>query len=191
MKQVLLIRHGATAGNLQRRYIGCTDEPLCEQGRQQVLPLIGLQADRIVVSPMCRTRQTAELVFPGQPWELCHDLRETDFGAFEGKTADELTDNENYANWLASDCRTPIPGGEAVDAFKNRCCAAFLQIMADSPSVSTTAFVIHGGCIMAILEAFAVPKQEFYHWHLPNGGCIRAEMEEKGSVLTVVSDWQL
>ena len=32
---VLLIRHGKTIGNMQRRYIGCTDEPLCEQGVAQ------------------------------------------------------------------------------------------------------------------------------------------------------------
>ena len=37
MKEIILIRHGATAGNLERRYIGRTDEPLCEQGRLQAL----------------------------------------------------------------------------------------------------------------------------------------------------------
>ena len=39
MNRLILIRHGATAGNLQRRYIGRTDEPLCEAGIQQVLAL--------------------------------------------------------------------------------------------------------------------------------------------------------
>jgi len=188
MKRVVLIRHGATAGNLQRRYIGRTDEPLCAQGRQQVLPLAGmLQADRIVVSPLCRARQTAELVFPGQPWEICPDLRETDFGIFEGKTAAELAENEAYTSWVNGGCTAPIPGGEAVTAFKARCCEAFLNVMEQSPVGSTTAFVIHGGCIMAVLEAFAQPNRDFYSWHLPNGGYFAAEMEK--TVLRTVVEY--
>ena len=58
MKRVVFVRHGATEGNLQKRYIGCTDEPLCEQGIAQIKALSGLKADRIVVSPMLRTRQS-------------------------------------------------------------------------------------------------------------------------------------
>jgi len=187
LKRVVFVRHGATEGNLQKRYIGRTDEPLCEQGIAQIKALSGLKADRIVVSPMLRTRQSAALLFPGRELELCPDLRETDFGEFEGKTASELTDNKNYVNWVNGGCIAPIPGGEAVADFKARCRAAFEEIMAGSSEDSTTVFVIHGGCIMAILEAFSRPKRDFYAFHLPNGGCFRAEMDGNGSVLTVVS----
>lgn len=183
MKRVLLIRHGATAGNLQRRYIGRTDEPLCPLGREQAAALRGLEADRIVVSPMTRTRQTAELAFPGRALEICQDLRETDFGVFEGKTAAELAADPAYTQWVDGGCTAPIPGGEAVADFKARCRAAFLQAMADAPTGSTTAFVIHGGCIMAILEALAQPKRSFYEYHIPNCGHVAAVLE--GLVLTI------
>lgn len=184
MKRVLFIRHGATAGNLERRYIGSTDEALCPYGQVQAAALAGLTADRIVVSPMVRTRQTAELAFPGGTYMICEDLRETDFGLFEGKTAHELADCEAYRSWVDGGCKEPIPGGEEVEAFKNRCCSAFRQIMETAPEGSTTAFVIHGGCIMAILERFAQPERDFYHWHLPNGGWIAAVLE--GTVLSVL-----
>ena len=76
MKRVLFIRHGATNGNLQHRYIGRTDEPLCPHGQALAAALAGVEADRIIVSPMLRTRQTAELMFPGRAYEIVDRLRE-------------------------------------------------------------------------------------------------------------------
>ena len=187
MKRVVFIRHGATAGNLQKRYIGRTDEPLCPYGQAQAASLAGMEADRIVVSPMLRARQTAAFSFPGREFEIAEDLRETDFGEFEGKTANELADNADYTQWVNGGCVGLIPGGESVSDFKARCCQAFLRIMEQSPADSTTAIVTHGGVIMAILEAFFRPKRDFYEYHLPNGGCFGAEMDETGPVLMVVS----
>ena len=177
MKTVLFLRHGATAGNLERRYIGRTDEPLCQAGVRQVQPLCGEQADVLFVSPMLRTRQTAELVFPGTKQIVIDDLRETDFGMFEGKTAAELAEDADYRAWVDANCETPIPGGEAVAAFKARCIAAFLTAMNTVPDGQTAAFVIHGGCIMAILEALARPKRSFYEYHLPNGANLRCTFD--------------
>lgn len=179
MKQVIFIRHGPTAGNLERRYIGRTDEPLLEGWR----PEIAVEADRIFVSPMLRTRQTAALLFPGRDYTVVPDLRETDFGQFEGKTADELADCQAYRQWVDGGCTAPIPGGESVAAFKARCCRAFQLAVLDLPEGSTAAFVIHGGCIMAILEAYARPKREFYAYHVPNGAAVCCTLE--GEVLTV------
>ena len=64
MIDIFFIRHGATEGNLRRRYIGRTDEPLCEAGIAQVKALQkrGLSVDRLFVSPMLRTRQTADIL---------------------------------------------------------------------------------------------------------------------------------
>lgn len=187
MKRVLLIRHGATAGNLKKQYIGSTDEPLCPYGQAQAASLAGMEADRIVVSPMLRTRQTAELAFPGCRPEICRDLREMDFGVFEGRTADEMAEDPLYRTWVDGGCLDVAPGGEGMAGFKARCCGAFLRCMADVPADSTTAFVVHGGVIMAILEEFSRPKGNFYDYFLPNCGYIMAEMGENEPVLTVVS----
>lgn len=61
MIDIFFIRHGATEGNLRRRYIGRTDEPLCEAGIAQVKALQKreLSVDEVFVSPLLRTRQTA------------------------------------------------------------------------------------------------------------------------------------
>ena len=113
MKEIILIRHGATAGNLERRYIGRTDEPLCEQGRLQALWLQqqGLHVDALLVSPALRARQTAQLAFPAMSYQVIPEWRETDFGIFEGKTAQEMEEDPDYRAWVDSGCRGPVPGG--------------------------------------------------------------------------------
>jgi len=183
VKTVYFIRHGATAGNLERRYIGRTDEGLCQLGIQQVRTIQVPQTDLLFVSPMIRTRQTAELLFPGRSQNIIQDLRETDFGIFEAKTADELADNTAYRAWVDANCEAPIPGGEAVSDFKARCVRAFLTAMDTVPDSSTATFVIHGGCIMAILEALAVPKRGFYAYHIGNGKLVSASFDGQSLVL--------
>jgi len=171
MIQLVFIRHGATAGNLEKRYIGSTDEPLCDVGVAQVKALRkhNFQVDFLYVSPMLRTRQTAELLFPKMPHTLVDDFKETDFGLFEGKTAAELSDSAEYHAWVESMCLEPIPQGESVTEFKARCCSAFETIIKSLPGNSCAAFVVHGGVIMSILESYAHPKKGFYDFHIENG----------------------
>ena len=186
MKKLIFIRHGSTAGNLERRYIGRTDEPLCSRGRSQAERLAAEQpwADMIFVSPARRTVETAQIVFPGRDLIPVSGLWETDFGLFEARTGDELWENcPEYRTWVEGNCLGPVPGGEAIDRFKDRCCEAFLDCLARVPDGQTAAFVIHGGCIMAILERYARPQKRFYDYHISNGKVLEAT-EETG-VLTL------
>jgi len=171
MIQLIFIRHGATAGNLEKRYIGSTDEPLCDIGIAQVESLRkqNFQIDFLYVSPMRRTLQTAELLFPQMTCTLVRDFRETDFGLFEGKTAQDLSTVSEYQAWVDSMCLAPIPQGESITDFKTRCCSAFEAIMKNLPNNSCAAFVVHGGVIMSILESYAQPKKRFYDYHIDNG----------------------
>ena len=177
MKRLLFIRHGATAGNLERRYIGRTDEPLCDLGIAQITKQRGkYSAQRVFVSPMLRTQQTAQLLFPRIKHQVIEDFRETDFGIFEGKTYAELSQCPEYQSWVDSGCTGPIPQGEGIAAFKQRCCRAFDVIIPEIGN-GTTALVVHGGVIMAILEAYGVPKKEFYSYHIANGEAIACDLE--------------
>lgn len=180
MISLLFIRHGATKGNLEKRYVGRTDEPLCDAGISQILTIKerNFPADYLFVSPMLRTRQSAELIFPQMPYTIVDDFAETDFGIFEGKTASELSENEEYQAWLDSMCRAPIPNGENVSDFKMRCSKAFDKIMKTIPDHSRVAFVVHGGVIMAILEAYATPARSFYDYHIGNGEYVLCKFEK-------------
>ena len=62
-----LLRHGATPANREHRYLGKTDEALSEEGRAELLlKKKEIPAELLLVSPMLRCRQTAEVPFPGQ-----------------------------------------------------------------------------------------------------------------------------
>lgn len=89
---VALLRHGRTEWNDARRMQGRADIPLSEAGRAQVaawrLPA-SLRDARIVASPLARAVETARLLAGAEP-ELAHELVEMDWGAWEGRTFDEL-----------------------------------------------------------------------------------------------------
>ena len=76
---------------------------------------------------MLRTRQTADILFPKMHYTVVDGLIETDFGRFEGKSADKLSGDPAYQAWVDAMCLTPIPEGESVTDFKTRCCEAFAE----------------------------------------------------------------
>ena len=110
---VYLIRHGQTQGNLERRYIGSTDQPLCPQGREALEGREMPSVDGLYVSPLLRCRQTAAILFPNRGMEVVEDLRECDFGAFEGRTYEELkTTPPTGPGWILPGPPRP-PAGRA------------------------------------------------------------------------------
>lgn len=180
MISLVFIRHGATSGNLEKRYIGRTDEPLSETGISQALKLrdCNLPKEYIFVSPMKRALETAKLIFPENGYVIEEDLKETDFGIFEGKTALELSENEEYRVWVESMCTLPVPGGESITEFKTRCVSAFERIVKTLPDESEASFVVHGGVIMAIMEEYAEEKGSFYDYHIKNGEVLSCKFED-------------
>ncbi len=186
MRTILLIRHGATAGNLEKRYIGRTDEPLCALGESQAIALAPSlpQCDTVFSSPLLRCRQTAGILFPERKINIIQDLRECDFGLFEGKNADELANDFAYNEWLATTCTAPIPDGEDVSAFRARSIRAFANTAFSLPENYVVSFVLHGGCIMAIMEYFARPRRDFYNFHIGNCNYIMCTCENKTLTIT-------
>lgn len=166
---VYLIRHGKTQGNVERRYIGSTDQPLCPQGRQELQNKTVPAAERIIVSPLLRCRETAEILYPGRNVEIADDLRETDFGEFENHTYEELKDDPRYRAWLDAAGATAPPGGESRAQQQERTIRAFHGIVETCREDERVALVVHGGTIMCLLEALE-PSHRFYDWQAPNGG---------------------
>ena len=67
MIKLWLIRHGKTEGNKLARYIGTTDEPLCQEGIEFLKKMDYPKVQEIYVSPLRRCVQTAEILFPEKP----------------------------------------------------------------------------------------------------------------------------
>ncbi len=171
MLKIWLIRHGKTAGNLLKRYIGSTDEDLCEAGVEELRQFEYPVVDCVYVSPLKRCRQTAEILYPNLPFILEENLRECDFGLFENKNYKELDGNPEYQAWIDSNGTLPFPGGESVEAFKERVQNVFSRIVTEAieSRKESIALVIHGGTIMSILERWGTPTGEYYRWQAENG----------------------
>ena len=178
---IYLIRHGQTRGNLERRYTGVTDQPLCPQGRAALADWRGPEAEAVYVSPLLRCRETAAILYPGTAQTAVPGLRETDFGAFEGHTYEELKDSPAYQAWLDSAGQAAPPGGESREQVRRRVLAAFRTVTAGHAPGERLALVVHGGTIMTLLEALE-PGGQFYRWQAPNGGGFRCRWD--GGALT-------
>lgn len=182
--ELILIRHLKTPGNEKRQYIGSTDEDLSEQEvlnfkkkcKQASYP----QVQQVIVSPMKRCVQTAELIYLNMQMQLEPLLKECDFGIFEGKTYEELKDRAEYQAWLDSGGTIAFPEGEEQKEFRSRCVRGLLcQVdRLCEENVESAAFVVHGGTIMAALEQLAEDQKDFYHWQVENGGGYRMLVDE-------------
>jgi probable phosphoglycerate mutase len=91
-QQVWLVRHGETEWSLSGQHTGHTDIPLTSAGEQRAKALAPALADHafalVLSSPLQRARRTAELA--GFTPELSDDLREWDYGDYEGRTTDDI-----------------------------------------------------------------------------------------------------
>ena len=170
--EVYLFRHGQTPGNAAHRYLGITDEPLSELGRETAKragsdPTVS----EVLVSPLRRTQMTASILFPNARQIVCQGFREMDFGDFEGRSAQEMADDPDYRYWVeATECMGPCPHGDATVVFRRRVAAAFRREVerALAAGQERLYLAVHGGVIMAVLHRFARPPAPFYGWPLDN-----------------------
>lgn len=160
-RRIVIIRHGNTfeAGETPRRIGARTDLPLVASGRAQAAALVahfanqGLAFDRILASPLLRTRETAALIAPGRTIEPVDWLREIDHGIDEGRTEAEVEARIGRAALDAWDAAGIAPAGWQVDAEAR--IAAWRALL--SEAAGTTALVTSNGAARFALLALALP----------------------------------
>jgi broad specificity phosphatase PhoE len=139
---LLLVRHGETDWNAEGRLQGHTDRPLSDYGRRQAQRLAeeldGEELDAIYSSDLARARETALIV--GErldlPVELDPDLREKDWGTWEGLTAIER-DRVEFV-------------GESTEAHQDRILRALQGISERLPGDARVLVVTHGGSMRRV-----------------------------------------
>ncbi|MGN0343309.1 MAG: histidine phosphatase family protein [Roseburia sp.] len=185
--ELTLIRHGATAGNRRGCYIGKTDEPLSETGiadiRGKAAREVYPRADILLVSPMIRCRQTAEILYPGYEMHPVSLWREMDFGEFEGKNYQELNGNPRYQRWIDSGGTLAFPGGESREEFCCRVRAGMEQALELVESLRqgtclSVSAVVHGGTIMALLSSFC--GGDYFDYQCSNGEGFSVQLQADG-----------
>ena len=135
--ELILIRHGTTQGNLEKRFIGTLDVPLLPQGEElarRVGPTLP-GVEHIYRSPLRRCLRTAELLWPGVPMTVVDELRESDFGPFEGKNHEELKDDPLYQAWIGMGEHPDfanMPVGESAQQVTDRVSRGLEKVAADA-----------------------------------------------------------
>jgi broad specificity phosphatase PhoE len=141
---LLLVRHGETDWNAEGRLQGHTDRPLNDHGRSQAKDLAerlaGEGADAIYTSDLVRAKETAEIVGErlGLTVVVDPDLREKDWGTWEGLTGDERVQVEFE--------------GESTEDHRDRVMGAVRRIVARHPE-QRIVVVTHGGSLRRIQAA--------------------------------------
>jgi probable phosphoglycerate mutase len=172
----LLLRHGATAHTVEKRFSGSNgeDPPLADEGERQARAaaerIAGAGApDVIVSSPVRRARQTADIVAAavGMPVTEVPDLRESAFGEWEGLTFAEAREGwpELLASWL-SDPTVAAPGGESFADVRRRVLLARDKLLARHPH-KTVLVVTHVTPIKILVsDALGAPQSAIYRMEL-------------------------
>ena len=148
--EIWLLRHGATAWARDGRHTGCTDLPLLSEGEAEaraLAPLLARQRfDAVLVSPLQRARRTCELAGLGAAAELCDDLREWDYGAYEGITTAEI--RRSVPDWTV--WSHACPGGEGLAQVAERCERLLALCQARFGSQQRLALFAHGHILRSL-----------------------------------------
>jgi probable phosphoglycerate mutase len=112
--RLVLARHGETAWSRSGQHTGRTDIPLTDLGREQArdlgTALAGRSFSKVLSSPLIRASETARLAGFGDGLVIDPDLREWDYGVYEGRRrVDIARDEPGWTVWSR-----PIPGGESL-----------------------------------------------------------------------------
>lgn len=162
------VRHGITAYNKRKAYMGWSNPPLLEEALAKITPYE--KEDVLVVgSDLKRCEETAKALFPKAPYHSFKEWRELHFGQWEGKTYHELKDNVQYRKWVNHPFTREIPGGEMYTDFKERINQALLYSLNELKKSRKTKLVIvtHGGVIRSLHERFL--KENNVFWNLNIG----------------------
>lgn len=174
------IRHGETYANREKRFAGITDVPLSPLGEEQALEvgekLKHIKIDAVYTSDLLRAKCTAKAIVKHHDVAMVEtsELREMNFGIWEGKTFEEIKKEmpEKLDEWFKTFEKFDVPGGESVLDMYTRVVAFYEQILEThhSGGDSTVVIVAHGGVIQALLS-YLMFKDLSGYWRFSVQNC--------------------
>jgi broad specificity phosphatase PhoE len=161
---ILLVRHGQTAANAAGLLLGRADPPLTDLGRLQAAASAATLAGvtRVVTSPLCRARQTAEAFGPRVGVEVDERWTELDYGEFEGRPVKDVP-NSTWQRWRRDASYSP-PGGESLAALGRRVRDACEELTSDDGD-DDVAVISHVSPIKAAI-AWALGVDDTVAWRM-------------------------
>lgn len=196
MTRLLLVRHGRSEANAQRRVQGWLDSPLdevgCTQARAVARRLQQEQPQVVYTSPLLRARKTAEIIAHRLEIPLVVDerLRERGVGVLTGLTGEEIALQfpDLQEAWRDSRKMLSPPEGESPALFFARVRAAFRSIVDDHPH-DNVVVVSHGGVLIGYLaQLLDMPVGYWPPFSFGNGSLSIVDFEEDDFRIRLVND---
>lgn len=186
-KQIYLIRHGETAWSLAGRHTSHTDLPLTEKGERSAIQLRvrleGVAFGHALTSPLQRARRTCELAGFGATAQVEPDIREWDYGAYEGLTTAAIHEQAPGWNVFQSGC----PAGESVEQVCQRVDRMLAKLRTMDGMV---ALFSHGHFLRALAARWiGLPVQEGQHFSLDTASISILGYEPHSAEIPVISVW--
>ncbi len=173
--ELYVIRHGQSEANVSREHAGWAPTPLTEKGREQARGagerLKGIEFEKVYVSDLLRTRQTAELVLPGREYLLDERIREVNVGELAGKRIEDCKATMGETYWNSLTFQNYIRyGGESIGMVYERV-SRFMKDMEreGAEGRERIAVVTHEGAIQCMLRY--VLQSNFHKSHVRIGNC--------------------
>lgn len=176
-----LLRHGMPVGG--KRYRGSVDDPLAEEGWNQMWSAVGRYRDWdvVVTSPLRRCAEFAQALAEqyGLPLERESRLREISFGDWEGRTVTDILDDDpaQIERYWADPLNNTPPNGESLRDFNDRTVAAWDDLV-DRHHGKRVLVVAHGGVMrMLLTHALGMPVSAVLRWEVPNASISRVRVQ--------------
>ncbi|WP_427042229.1 histidine phosphatase family protein [Fusobacterium sp. SB021] len=189
MGKLILIRHGQTDMNKDQLYYGRLDVPINETGKEQAentrknLVELEIDYDKIYSSPMKRAYETAEIVnYKNLEIEKDNELREMDFGIFEGLSYKEIIKKyPEEMEKLKKDWKTySYVTGENPFMLQKRA----LKFLEKIDKNKNNMVVTHWGIICTLLSfLFSSELEGYWKYQVKNGGIVIIEFADGYPVL--------
>ena len=189
MGKLILIRHGQTDMNKDQLYYGRLDVPINETGKEQAentrknLVELEIDYDKIYSSPMKRAYETAEIVnYKNLEIEKDDELREMDFGIFEGLSYKEIVKKyPEEMEKLKKDWKTySYVTGENPFMLQKRA----LKFLEKIDKNKNNMVVTHWGILCTLLSfLFSSELEGYWKYQVKNGGIVIIEFADGYPVL--------
>jgi broad specificity phosphatase PhoE len=193
---LILIRHGETQHNLERKAIGINPVGLDSRGRLQAVraaeSLVALAPDALYTSPLPRALETATTISQRLGLELVvHDgLKEANIGLLDGLTQDEMYQRypDFMETWSNDPSTTVMPGGESILQVQERAWNTIEEIKGLHPGESVVV-VSHSFTILGLVCKFlGMPLANFRKLRLGLGSITRVEIHQEITTLISYND---
>lgn len=197
-----LVRHGATEGSEEKRYKGSIDVPISEKGKEQIKRTAKfiraeVQNSRassltaVYCSPLSRALKSAEIIAEhfGLKPTVIPDLRERNFGIWEGMSFNEIKDKypEEFEAWAGNPLKYSPMGGESTLEVRERVINALEDIISRHKREGI-AIVAHGGVNRVILcHLLGIPLENLFRIEQDYGGVNIIEFNDRYPVVKLLN----